>query len=181
MPGIRGTCKRSSCSEVRNVQANSVFGDPSAGSPRPWPWPTPRQECTGSQQHPSGQSAEMADHVTAELKMVERLARSLTKARTIHEVKYVRDKAEASWRFTKLARFDLSVQNHAAELMLRAERWAEELLAQLLRLIALAARGRHSRSRIRAVCRPGETARGAHHVGRSFAAAWEAERPTERA
>ena len=74
----------------------------------------------------------MADHVAAELKAVDRLARLLTKARTIQDAKYVRDKAEASWRFTKMARFDLAVQNHAAELMLRAERRVGELLAQLL-------------------------------------------------
>jgi hypothetical protein len=74
----------------------------------------------------------MADHVAAELKTVDRLARLLTKARTILDVKYVRDKAEASWRFTKMARFDLAVQNHSAELMLRAERRAGELLAELL-------------------------------------------------
>jgi hypothetical protein len=80
----------------------------------------------------SGLSTDMADYAAAELKAVGRLARFLTKARTIQDVKYVRDKAEASWRFTKMARFDLSVQNHAAELMLRAERRAGELLAELL-------------------------------------------------
>ena len=74
----------------------------------------------------------MADHVATELKAVDRLARLLMKARTIQDVKYVRDRAEASWRFTKMARFDLAVQNHAAELMLRAERRVGELLAQLL-------------------------------------------------
>jgi hypothetical protein len=38
----------------------------------------------------------MADHVTTELKAVDRLGRLLTKARTIQDVKYVRNKAEAS-------------------------------------------------------------------------------------
>ena len=47
-------------------------------------------------------------------------------------------------------------------------------------VMALETRGRDSRSRVRAVSGPGETARGTHHIERSPAAAREANHPAKR-
>ena len=72
------------------------------------------------------------DPVAAELTELSRLTRLLAEARLIEEVKYVRDKAEASWRFTLLAQLDVAIRNQAAGLMLRAERQVGEMLTELL-------------------------------------------------
>lgn len=58
-------------------------------------------------------------------------SRILTEAKTLDEIKSIRDKAEAARCYVKAARLGLELQNHAAEVKLRAERKAGELLATL--------------------------------------------------
>jgi hypothetical protein len=58
--------------------------------------------------------------------------RVLAEARTVDEVKAIRDKAEAMRLYTKQAGMGLEAQNHAAEIKLYAERRAGELLAQTI-------------------------------------------------
>lgn len=57
--------------------------------------------------------------------------RLLAEARTIDEVKDVRDKAEAARLYAKQAGLGLEMQNHCAEIKIRAERKAGELLAEM--------------------------------------------------
>lgn len=58
-------------------------------------------------------------------------ARILAEAKTLPEIKSIRDKAEAARSYVKAARLGLELQNHAAEVKLRAERKAGELLGSL--------------------------------------------------
>lgn len=60
-------------------------------------------------------------------------SRALAEARTIDEVKHVRDRAEALRLYSKQAGESLEMQNAIAEIKLRAERRAAELLAELPR------------------------------------------------
>lgn len=64
------------------------------------------------------------------LARVEHARRLLAEARTIDEVKDVRDKAEAIRQYTRTAGMTLDIQNYAAEIKVRAERKAGELLAE---------------------------------------------------
>jgi hypothetical protein len=56
--------------------------------------------------------------------------RAVEKARTVQELKGIRDKAEAVKSYVKQAGESLAVQNHCAEIKLRAERKAGSLLAK---------------------------------------------------
>lgn len=60
-----------------------------------------------------------------------KLDRMLTEAKTLDEVKAVVDLAEAAKTYARAAKLGLEVQNHAAEVKLRAERKAGDLLARL--------------------------------------------------
>lgn len=55
---------------------------------------------------------------------------ALAEARTLEEVTHIRDIAEAARTYAKAAQLGLDAQNHAAEIKLRAERKAGELLKQ---------------------------------------------------
>jgi N6-adenosine-specific RNA methylase IME4 len=57
--------------------------------------------------------------------------RILSQINTIDEVKDVRDKAEAMRVYAKQAKLGLDAQNHAAEIKIRAERRAGELLKEM--------------------------------------------------
>lgn len=56
---------------------------------------------------------------------------ALAQAKTLEEVKRIRDIAQAAHTYAQAAKLGLEAQNHAAEIKLRAERKAGELLAQL--------------------------------------------------
>lgn len=56
---------------------------------------------------------------------------ALAEAKTLDEVKRIRDIAQAAQVYAQAAKLGLEAQNHAAEIKLRAERKAGELLAQL--------------------------------------------------
>ncbi len=70
--------------------------------------------------------------MTTELVRFEAARRALADARTIDEVKDVRDKAEALRLYMKQAGHGLEMQNDVAEIKLRAERRAGELLEESL-------------------------------------------------
>jgi hypothetical protein len=69
---------------------------------------------------------------TFDLKVLDRVARALAEATDFKEVKSLRDKAEAARQYAKNAAMGLKIQNKAAELKLRAERRAGELLSELV-------------------------------------------------
>jgi hypothetical protein len=69
---------------------------------------------------------------TFDLKVLDRVARALAEATDFKEVKSLRDKAEAARQYAKNAAMGLMIQNKAAELKLRAERRAGELLRELV-------------------------------------------------
>ena len=59
--------------------------------------------------------------------------RALAEARTLDQVKHIMDVAEAARTYARAAKLGLEAANHAAEVKLRAERKAGELLGQLER------------------------------------------------
>lgn len=59
--------------------------------------------------------------------------RALAEARTLDEIKQIHDKAQAAAEYARAAKLGLDAQNYAAEIKLRAERKAGELLAGLER------------------------------------------------
>ena len=59
--------------------------------------------------------------------------RALAEARTLDQIKHIMDVAEAARTYARAAKLGLEAANHAAEVKLRAERKAGELLAQLQR------------------------------------------------
>lgn len=65
------------------------------------------------------------------LQRLEEACRLLAEARSIDEVKAIRDMAEAARVYARQAQLGLNAQNHAAEIKLRAERRAGELLAEM--------------------------------------------------
>lgn len=67
-----------------------------------------------------------------ELALLDQASQALTAARTLDEIKVIRDKAEAVRKYAQSASLGLDVQNRAAEVKLRAERQAGELLSQLM-------------------------------------------------
>jgi len=67
-----------------------------------------------------------------ELVLLDQAGQALTEARTLGEIKTIRDKAEAVRKYAQSASLGLGVQNRAAEVKLRAERQAGKLLSQLM-------------------------------------------------
>jgi len=59
---------------------------------------------------------------------------ALALAKSIDEVKNIRDKAEALRAYAKQAGMTLEMQNECAEIKLRAERKAREMLGEMVRL-----------------------------------------------
>lgn len=72
----------------------------------------------------------VADPPSNELIVLSEVSRALIEARTLPEVKDKRDRAEAFRIFAKSANLCLSIQNLAAEIKLRAERKAGEMIAE---------------------------------------------------
>jgi len=68
--------------------------------------------------------------MTALLKL-EGAARALAEARTLEDIKQVRDVAEAARQYARAAKLGLEAQNYASEIKLRAERRAGELLVDM--------------------------------------------------
>jgi len=71
------------------------------------------------------------DQLANELIMLSEVHRALAKATTVKEVKAIRDKAEIARKYAQCAMKGLETQNLCAEIKLRAERKAGELLADL--------------------------------------------------
>lgn len=67
-----------------------------------------------------------------ELVLLDQASHALAEARTLDEIKVIRDKAEAVRKYAQSASLGLDVQNRAAEVKLRAERQAGKLLSQLM-------------------------------------------------
>lgn len=70
-------------------------------------------------------------HNQHELVLLDQADRALSQARSLQEIKVIRDKAEAVRKYAESASLGLDVQNRAAEVKLRAERQAGQLLSQL--------------------------------------------------
>ena len=69
---------------------------------------------------------------THELVLLDQAGQALAEARSLDEIKTIRDKAEAVRKYAQSASLGLDVQNRAAEVKLRAERQAGKLLTQLM-------------------------------------------------
>ena len=65
-----------------------------------------------------------------ELVLLGTAERALAEAQTVDEIKAIRDKAEAVRAYAQTARLGLELHNLAAELKLRAERKAGQILAR---------------------------------------------------
>src|SRR5262245_50404124 len=63
---------------------------------------------------------------------LDQAGQAVAEARSLDEIKTIRDKAEAVRKYAQSASLGLDVQNRAAEVKLRAERQAGALLAQLM-------------------------------------------------
>lgn len=77
-----------------------------------------------------GNEQQQPSNALARLSVAER---ALAEAKTLNEIKQIRDLAAAAEAYTKAAKLGIRAQNHAGEIKLRAERKAGELLAQLER------------------------------------------------
>jgi hypothetical protein len=66
-----------------------------------------------------------------ELMLLTQAHRAIAEARGLGDIKDIRDKAEAARKYAQSAGMGLDIQNHLAEVKLRAERKAGELLTQL--------------------------------------------------
>jgi hypothetical protein len=66
-----------------------------------------------------------------ELAVLQQASRMLDEAKSLEEIKTIRDKAEAARNYVKAAKLGLELQNCAAEVKLRAERKAGGLLRSL--------------------------------------------------
>lgn len=66
-----------------------------------------------------------------ELVIWERAKRAIAEVKTVDEVKAIRDKAEAARVYAKQAGEGLEMQNNIAEVKIRAERRAGELLGEM--------------------------------------------------
>ena len=66
-----------------------------------------------------------------QLALLDRAQQAIAKAESVDEVKDIRDKAEAARKYAESASLGLEAQNYAAEVKLRAERKAGELISQL--------------------------------------------------
>ena len=64
--------------------------------------------------------------------LLDQAGQALAEARSLDEIKTIRDKAEAVRKYAQSASLGLDVQNRAAEVKLRAERQAGKLLTQLM-------------------------------------------------
>lgn len=66
-----------------------------------------------------------------DLTVLDQVSRILAEAKSLDDIKTIRDKAEAARAFVKAAKLGLELQNRAAEVKLRAERKAGSLLRSL--------------------------------------------------
>lgn len=71
------------------------------------------------------------NHAPREIMLLGRAREALAEARTLDEVRTIRDKAEAVRCYARSAKLGLDIQNYAAEVRLRAERKAGVLLREL--------------------------------------------------
>ena len=69
--------------------------------------------------------------MSTSLAAISKARQQLAEARTLDDVLEIRDKAEAIRVYVRSAEEGLEAQNHAAEIKLRAERKAGELLAEM--------------------------------------------------
>lgn len=67
-----------------------------------------------------------------ELQVLEGAALQLSEMEDFNDVKKIRDRAEAARKYAQTAAYSLEIQNRAAELKLRAERRAGQILNELL-------------------------------------------------
>ncbi len=66
-----------------------------------------------------------------ELAVLDQASRILAEAKSLDDIKTIRDKAEAARTYARAAQLGLSIQNRAAEVKLRAERKAGQYLSSL--------------------------------------------------
>jgi hypothetical protein len=69
--------------------------------------------------------------ISQELAVLDQASRMLDEAKSLEEIKSIRDKAEAARNYVRAAKLGLELQNCAAEVKLRAERKAGGLLRSL--------------------------------------------------
>ena len=88
-----------------------------------------RNEAGGVNSVEEGPSSE--DAMPRELTLLTQAHRAIAEAHGLDDIKGIRDKAEAVRKYAQSAGLGLEIQNYAAEVKLRAERKAGELLGQL--------------------------------------------------
>lgn len=83
----------------------------------------------GGRKEPVAMSGSRSQH---ELVLLDQADSALSQARSLEEIKIIRNKAEAVRKYAESASLGLQVQNRAAEVKLRAERQAGQLLSQMM-------------------------------------------------
>jgi len=74
----------------------------------------------------------MTNRVSQDLQILNRISRALAETTDVQEVKSIRDQAEAVRHYARNAALGFEIQNQAAEVKLRAERRAGELLTKMV-------------------------------------------------
>ena len=81
--------------------------------------------------HPPSTSLAVVDGPTHSIALLSQARNAIAEARTLDELKNIRDKAEAVRKYAEAAGLGLEIQNQAAEMKLRAERRAGSMLSKL--------------------------------------------------
>ncbi|QEG01544.1 hypothetical protein Mal15_56210 [Stieleria maiorica] len=87
-------------------------------------------EVTSGEQQEGTEDCEEAE-VSRSLALLSQAHQAISEARSLNELKDIRDKAEAARKYAQAAGMGLEIQNYAAEVKLRAERRAGKLLGKL--------------------------------------------------
>ncbi len=80
---------------------------------------------------PTSTSLAVVDGPTHSIALLSQAKNAIAEARTLDELKTIRDKAEAVRKYAEAAGLGLEIQNQAAEMKLRAERRAGAMLSKL--------------------------------------------------
>ena len=110
---------------------NNWFGKAEQESTQPHDDKEPAIENTQLPAVITAESDPATEEGAQQVALLDRAQQAIARAESVDEVKDIRDRAEAARKYAESASLGLEAQNHAAEVKLRAERKAGELIGQL--------------------------------------------------